>query len=205
MCFTIAGLHKNSKKEDDMKRLIPCTIVIALVFCLCQVATAQIKNSGPYIGGGIGYAWETMNTDELDKVADRVTVNDAWGFNLFAGYRFYEYLAVETNFNWYDSFEIDTNLGSGDLDIITLMLDAKVMYPLFDKRIVPYARIGLGWMFASLDAGDEDNLAWNFGGGIDYFITPNISIGLDAKYVMGTADLDDIEYLVGSINAAYHF
>lgn len=188
-----------------MKKLLICSIIASFVFCFSSLANAQMKDSGPYIGLGLAYAKETFDTDDLRGATSSATVDDTWGFNIVAGYTFVKYFAIEANFNWYDSFKLDTNLGSSDIDIWTVMLNGKVMYPLFENRLVPYAKAGIGWMYASMDSGNDNNIAWDFGGGIDYYITPNISVGLDIKYVIGTADLDDIEYYVGSIVAAYHF
>ena len=56
----------------------------------------------------------------------------------------------------------------------------------------------------SLDASNED-FAFNLGSGLDYYVTDQVSIGLDGKYVVGTGDLDAVEYFVGTINAAFHF
>jgi len=36
-------------------------------------------------------------------------------------------------------------------------------------------------------------------------VTDQFSLGLDGKYVVGTGDLEAIEYFVGTINAAFHF
>jgi hypothetical protein len=85
------------------------------------------------------------------------------------------------------------------------MLDAKVMLPLFENKLVPYLRLGGGYMYTELEDEDEDDFAWNFGGGFGFFITKNVSLGLDLKYVLGTGDLDKIEYYVGSMIIGFHF
>ena len=51
----------------------------------------------------------------------------------------------------------------------------------------------------------DSDAAINLGGGLDYYVTDQFSLGLDGKYVAGTGDLDAIEYFVGTINAAFHF
>jgi opacity protein-like surface antigen len=64
-------------------------------------------------------------------------------------------------------------------------------------------------MDAEIDVGsrdeDEGDFAWNLGGGIDFFVTDQISLGLDGKYVWGTGDLDELEYFVGTVGVAFHF
>ena len=60
-------------------------------------------------------------------------------------------------------------------------------------------------MYAELENEDSEDFAWNLGIGADYFFTPNISVGLDGKYVVGTGDTEDINYFVGSVLVGFHF
>jgi opacity protein-like surface antigen len=135
-------------------------------------------------------------------------VDDTWGINVHAGYQFYKYIALEANFDWYDSFDIDPLFGDSiQVDIWTLMADLKLMLPV--GKFVPYARIGVGYMEAELDApsGSESDsdMAWNLGAGFDFFFTESLSAGLDGKYVMGTGEVDDINYFTGAIRLTFHF
>jgi opacity protein-like surface antigen len=182
-----------------MKKFLILWTTIMVLFTLSINAEADPAETGFYLGGGVAYAWENFDGD--------FDFDDAWGLNAFAGYRFMRYIALEGNFNWYDDFESDST--SADVEIWTLMLDLRAMYPVYNDRLVPYLRIGGGYMDAkatagSLDASNED-FAFNLGGGLDYYVTDQVSIGLDGKYVVGTGDLDAVEYFVGTITAAFHF
>jgi len=197
-----------------MKKSLACLGLVVVTICLSSGTQAQMKDTGVFIGGGLCYAWNNFYTNGLENYAMEKfnvgnvsidEVDDAWGFNLFAGYRFIKYFSLEVNHNWYDNFKIDTNFGSYDLNIFTLTLDAKAMFPLFENRIVPYIRLGGGLMHAELENEDQDEAAWNIGAGIDYFLNQNISIGIDGKYVRGTDDFNDIKYFVGSGVIGYHF
>ena len=84
------------------------------------------------------------------------------------------------------------------------------MYPVYNDRFVPYLRVGGGYMSAEadLDGGgnyDDDDFAWNLGGGLDFFVNDKVSLGLDGKYVWGTGDLDDLKYFFGAARVGYHF
>ena len=57
-------------------------------------------------------------------------IDAALGFNLFGGYRLFQHLAIEVNFNWYDDFERKAGAIDFDVSIWTLMLDLKVIFPL---------------------------------------------------------------------------
>jgi opacity protein-like surface antigen len=192
-----------------MKRFINLTIVLLAIFVFSYNAQAEVKEQGVFLGGGVDYAWENFDTNDLDNLGLNVNVDDSWGFNLFVGYRLMRYLALEGDYNWYDDFKVDVNGIKFDVGIWTLMLDLKAMYPVYNDRLVPYVRLGGGYMSADTDMSgtnfDEDDFAWNLGGGADYFVTDKVSLGLDGKYVWGTGDLDDLEYFVGTARVAYHF
>jgi opacity protein-like surface antigen len=165
--------------------------------------------TGFYFGGGGSYAWENFDTDVFEDFGINVDIDDSWGLNAFAGYRIMRYLAVEGNFNWYDDFDAQALDVDFQIKIWTLMLDLKGMYPVYNDRLVPYLRLGGGYMDAEAEIGSnsekEEDFGINLGAGIDYFATDQVSIGLDGKYVWGTGDLDELEYFVGTLNVAYHF
>lgn len=196
-----------------MKKYIVLIGTVMVLFALSIHAEADPADTQFYIGGGASYAWENFDTDNLEDANINVDVDDAWGINLFGGYRFTRNLALEGNFNWYDDFDLDATRGAirvnAEVKIWTLMVDLKAMYPTYDDKLVPYLRIGGGIMDAEIDVGtiddDESDFAWNLGGGLDYFVNDQISLGLDAKYVWGTGDLDELEYFVGTASVSYHF
>ncbi len=193
-----------------MKKCIVLFMAVMVSLVLSIKAEAAPAEQGFYLGGGAAYAWENFDVDDLeDALGLSVDVDDAWGINAFVGWRFMRYFALEGNFNWYDDFDAEVGGVNFEVEIWTLMLDLKAMYPVYNDRLVPYLRVGGGYMDAEIDVlgvddSDED-FAFNLGGGLDYYVTDQISLGLDGKYVWGTGDLDELEYFVGSINAAFHF
>lgn len=165
--------------------------------------------TGFYFGGGGSYAWENFDTDDLEDLGLDADIDDAWGLNAFAGYRIMRYLAVEGNFNWYDDFDANALGVDFQIKIWTLLLDLKAMYPVYNDRLVPYLRLGGGYMDAEVEilnlSEEEEDFAFNLGAGLDYYVMRQVSLGLDGKYVWGTGDLDELEYFVGTINVAFHF
>ena len=183
-----------------MKKFFTLLAVLLVFFTFTINAEAEVKEKGFYLGGGVSYALENFDVGEFG-------FDNAWGLNAFAGYRLMRYIAFEGNFNWYDDFTLDP-LGV-DIQIWTLMLDVKAMYPVYNDRLVPYLRAGVGYMDkeGSVDSfqSNDTDAAINLGGGLDYYVTDQFSLGIDGKYVGGTGDLETIEYFVGTINAAFHF
>lgn len=166
-------------------------------------AKTMVPDEGFYVGVGGSYSWEDFeNTDGLD-------VDNAGGFGFHGGYQIIKYLALEANYDWHANFDLEDNgtkLGSVS-DLQTLMVDAKGMYPI--GRFVPYVQIGVGWMWATLevrhDGENSDNdLAWNIGFGLEHYFTPNVSLGVDHKYVMGTGDVDGLRYHQTELRLTYH-
>ena len=197
-------------EEIRMRRFVSLmAALLAVVFAFSHNVQAEIVEQGFFLGGGASYAWENFDTDELDDMGPDVDIDDAVGFNLFAGYRLMRYLALEGNYNWYDDFRVNVNGFHFDVSIWTLMLDLKAMYPVYNDRFVPYIRLGGGYMSADTDTNgidfDDQDFAWNLGGGTDFYVTDHVSLGLDGKYVWGTGDLDDLDYFVGTVGVGYHF
>ena len=183
-----------------MKKFLTLLAVLLVVFIFNSKTEAEVREKGFYLGGGVAYAWENFDVGGFG-------FDDAWGLNTFAGYRLMRYFAVEGNFNWYDDFTLESF--DVDVQIWTLMFDVKAMYPIYNDKIVPYLRAGVGYMDKEASAGSietsDSDAAINLGGGLDFYVTGQFSLGLDAKYVWGTGDLEAIEYFVGTINAAFHF
>jgi outer membrane autotransporter protein len=87
------------------------------------------------------------------------------------------------------------------------MVDAKGMYPI--GGFVPYIQVGAGWMWAKTEVRHDgnntnDDFAWNIGLGLEHYLTPNVSLGLDHKYVIGTGDVDDLRYHQTTLRLTYH-
>lgn len=95
------------------------------------------------------------------------------------------------------------------------------------KGIVPYITVGLGYMdfeaeeSASLPS-DYSSRYWDYeysyegidsvsgfcfkaGVGGEYYINPNMSLGADLEYLVGTGDIDGYDHISVGINFAYHF
>ncbi|MBW2174083.1 MAG: hypothetical protein JRF64_05460 [Deltaproteobacteria bacterium] len=52
---------------------------------------------------------------------------------------------------------------------------------------------------------DEADLCVKLGLGADYFATENVSIGLEAAYVWGLSDVEEVRYVDLTLGVAYHF
>jgi opacity protein-like surface antigen len=188
--------------------IYPAIVIGILFFSLCLEAEAEERRF--FAGAGLSYAVEDFDDGDLKKLAGSDSIDNAWGFNLFAGYRMHKHFAAEGNFNWYDDFEAKVADINFDIRIWTLMLDLKVISPsLWEDRVFPYLRLGAGWMETEVDIRGNDrndgDFAYNVGLGFDVFVKERISIGLDGKRVWGTGDVSEFNHFVGTLRVGYHF
>jgi opacity protein-like surface antigen len=125
--------------------------------------------------------------------------------------------------------DIDTDI---QVDIMTFMLEGKFA---MSGNLSPYGVLGIGLMYADADgdlkakapgvsvsiAGDSDSdtkACWKVGLGVDWWATPDVTIGLEGSYVASFGDLEfdtfkDIDYKAEmgirywnvGLGIAYHF
>jgi opacity protein-like surface antigen len=193
-----------------MKTFLTCFTLLVGILVFSFRAEAEVKEKGFFIGAGLSYAWENFDEKELEGISRDANIDNSWGVNIYGGYKFIKYLAVEGNFNWYADFDGKADGEDFDISIWTLMLDLKVMSPLlWNDRLSPYVKGGGGYMVSEVDAKgsntNEEDFAFNLGGGFDVFVTDQVSVGLDGKYVWGTGDVDDFNHYVGAIRVGFHF
>jgi opacity protein-like surface antigen len=201
--------------EDTMRKLFISSVLVAVLSFSTLVYAQGAGSTGYYIGIGGSYAFENFDADDdIDLDFD-----DTWGLNVKAGYRFSEQLALEFNFDYLSEFEADTRVrmfvpAEAELQIITYMIVGKFWPWLSPGAVKPFFDVGIGFMDADLDIEvleidvgweSETDLCAKLGGGVDFFIAPNVSIGAEGSYVWGFGDLDEIEYFNLTLGIAYHF
>jgi len=194
-----------------MKKFLTYMVMVVGVLSFSLYTEAFAEDHRFFAGAGLSYAVEDFDDGDLKKFAGGDQIDNAWGFNLFGGYRLFKHLALEGNFNWYDDFEGKAGSIDFDASLWTLMLDLKVISPsLWEDRVFPYARIGGGYMSAEVDISggndtDDGGFAYDVGLGFDVFVRDHISVGLDGKRVWGTGDVSEFNHFVGTLRVGYHF
>lgn len=192
------------------KTLIIFTAVVTS-FYFTFTSQAEDKHGRFFAGTGASYVVERFDDGDLKEFPGNSSIDNSWGVNVFGGYWWLKHLALEGNFNWYADFDGQAaSTRHFDVSIWTLMVDARIFSPsLWQDKIFPYAKVGVGWMDVEIDANtvnsDESDYAYNVGGGVDFFVTHQLSLGLDGKFVWGTGDVSDFNHLTFSLRAAYHF
>ena len=159
---------------------------------------------GPYIGVGGQYAIELF--DDMENY----TVGNSGGFQVNAGYRVIPNLAVEARYEHYNEFDLDTD---GHMNGWSVTANAKAFA--LTGRFQPYALVGLGYLSMEKDRmnpgstyeSDDAAFAMRFGGGMDAYITENISMGPEIAYVLPISadNIDNLDFLTVGAGLRYTF
>ncbi|MCA9473209.1 MAG: porin family protein [Nitrospira sp.] len=152
---------------------------------------SEFARNGFYIGGGGMYALEEFNDTGV------LSFKDSEGFNFRLGYRFHPHFAIEAEGERVIGF--DLKQATLDIETWTATLNAKVFA--LTGRIQPFGLVGIGAMTATADSSllrsniTETGIAARFGGGADFYLTPNWLINAEITYVAPGGDVDDLDYV----------
>ena len=168
-------------------------------------AEVDYNRHGFYLGVGPSFFAENFEGD-----IGRLGADNTWGFHVRAGYRFLDFLAVEGLYEYANDFGVEIDQDNRyDLETNVFTTNLKAIAPL--GRVQPFLGGGVGFMrpeqsrvgvFQNFDW-DEFAFAGRVNGGLDFYLTPQISIGADANWVIPTGDLEDLEYI--SVNFGGRF
>jgi len=213
-----SALHSSRKVSQARKRLGQL-LSVAVLFSLPGVALADdaegnYARSGWYLGaGGVGASFRGAESqlESAFSVAN-ADVDNSLGFNLSAGYRGHEHLAVEVAFELMDDTDVDLSGGeTSSIDSWSLMAYTKPY--LMTGQIQPFVLAGLGIMQVrvsdppglSIDGPSATEFAVRFGGGVDFYATEHVVIAVGANYVLPTGDIKDFDYLAIEWGLKYRF
>src|SRR5262245_6689985 len=122
-----------------------------------------------------------------------VKAEDHSGLSL--GVNFDLHLGAELSTDLYELKLKTPGIGQiGEYGVIAIAPQFRVRYPLFDRRLVPYALAGVGVALGQFN--DRKPSAFGLsvdadavvpigvvGGGIEYFFADNIALGVEGKYI----------------------
>ena len=198
---------------------IRLTTVVIAAAALLAAAGAAMAHAGWYIGLTLGASDANMNADVVAVTGATSTnfVSDQRdpGVQVFAGYRFNRYLAVEGGFAWLGEFQATnqvtaptTGALNADIRVIGLFVDALAILPI-GERFAAYAKVGvLGSetrTFRSTSgtvtpapgtntnaSTDEANLS--FGLGVQYDVAKNVTLRAEWKRYLDVGDANTGEF-----------
>jgi opacity protein-like surface antigen len=192
------------------------TAALLVILANPVLATDAFNRPGPYLGLGAA-----GGLSEFGGAAQGA--GDSIGFNFRGGYRFNDYYAIEGLYEYMDKFEKTVtgplgNRAKADIGTNNFSLMGKVILPTLGlSQLQPFIAGGIGFMEASGDAklqvrngqfhrgGSSTEFAGRVDGGLDYFLTPEISTFFDLGYVIPTDQLENLNYLSLSAGVKYNF
>lgn len=207
------------RQRTRTRRCRPLALAAALV--LAAPAWGQdaftpedFQRTGLYLSGFASFAIPMEKRDlERDTNAlfdatfgpgTRTEVDESWGVSAHVGYRLHERFAVETQFEWLSSIELDSELGGGgsaDSEISLYALTGNLKAFLLTGRIQPYVLAGAGWGQSRFDpAGSganerDDGFVTRLGAGIDLYGSPDVAFSVETSYVLATGALENLDYV----------
>jgi opacity protein-like surface antigen len=120
-------------------------------------------------------------------------VRDYYGFGV--GFNFNRYLGFELSGDRFEILPEVRGIGTiGEYGVFALVPQARVRYPLWKDRLVPYVIGGAGVALTEFNdrkppafklpvSSESSTWAATLGAGIDYFLADNISLGVEFKYL----------------------
>ncbi len=181
----------------------------AVTFFSTSLYAQQTERKQFYIGAGGSYAVENFYDD--------AQFENSPGVNLKFGYHLHPLADIEFDFNYLDEFESPDNQLDYNLSVTTYMFVMKGFFPINSEVVRLAVVVGGGVMAADFDShligtGDDADLCYKLGLGLDVFATQAVSFGFEASWTNGIDNLSGnerdfgrVEYFNFTLGAAFHF
>lgn len=160
----------------------------------------------PYIGFRVGMG--KLAEDQITPDFEFSDHEQEQVINLTLGMELNPYLAAEVAV---DHFGNDVNASRAntaakvaEMNIVSAVPQLRLQYPMLDDKLLPYVVGGVGLGFiqtndrtslgesnrVQLFSADNFSLVSVAGAGVDYYIANNMTIGIEAKYLFNSTDVD---------------
>ena len=219
-----------------MKKKFVALFFVFAVFMLVvsQISFAQDMEGRLGIGARVAYV--NFSDDDFTVYGVEVDVEPdesvMFGGNLT--YFIQNYLSLELSVD-YTETDVDLDaLGlegdAGDFESIPVLLSLRAHLST-NTKVSPYLLFGIGYLFNDIDQNDstiefiygsgakidvDDSFAFHVGGGVEVFVTENVALNLDLKYIFTKVEADvnvagfkdediDMDSFVAGLGIKYYF
>jgi hypothetical protein len=163
--------------------------LLAGLSCAAAASAQDFARSGPYATGQLALSIPLSDLSRLDT-----GVGGAGRF----GWRLTERVAVEAQVEYSGSW------GSGALHQTVATANAKLYFA--EKRVQPYALLGLGGAFASSRiTRDDGSFAVRAGAGVDLYLEERVGVLVEAAFVAPTGSRSDVESVSVGLGVFYRW
>lgn len=173
----------------------------------------------PYVnvrfGGALRMAGDVFDGVRTEPEQSMLGSNFAPYFAVGVGMTFGRHFDLEISGQNYELRLEPSGGGSSEYAVFPVLVQPKLHFPLDDLRLDPYVLVGVGFDSTELSdsSGEDGKVTGNslgvigaFGGGLDWFATSDIAVGLEAKYVVSrghTLRIGDGPELDGNLDALF--
>ncbi|MGA3280216.1 MAG: OmpA family protein [Smithella sp.] len=170
-------------------------ISVIMLIAISTIAQAEVKAGSFTITPFVGVY--TFEGNELGLT------KQAWTAGLRAGYNFTEHIGVEGVVNYVPA-EVQDMPGDNGVNLYGYGVEGLYHF-MPESRFVPFLAVGMGEMHYDTPAG-ADNMNKFFidaGAGVKFFITENIALRADARWVLPTND--NYNDFMGTLGVTFAF
>jgi opacity protein-like surface antigen len=178
-------------------------------------SSQDYSRNGIYVGAGILGASYTEIEDNLEEALGYtvdIDMDPAFGFELYGGYRAHPNFAIEAEFEMVPEADIELSGFGKFAQVESWALTGNLKGFVLTGRIQPFVLVGIGVLHAKIEdtvglgvSESESEFAARFGGGLDFYFTENIVGSAGVTYLLGTGDLDEIDYVSFGGGIQYRF
>jgi opacity protein-like surface antigen len=181
-----------------------------------EVDPEAYDRPGWFLGAGANYAIEAFSGDAELGPTVSFSADDSFGINGRFGYRCHSRFSIEAEVEWTNGFEVDMSepppgsVRITDMEPIVVTTNGKGYF--LTGRIQPFLLAGLGTMSMEYKiispsvekkTMHETQFAMKFGGGVDYYVTKNLVVGVDVDWVFAPGI--DVDYVLVGGGVQYRF
>jgi len=190
------------------KFIAPFFIVAALMLIVSQVSFAQDMKGRLGIGARVSYV--DFSDDDYTVYGVKVDVEPDEDI-MYEGnltYFIQDYLSLELSVG-YTETDVDFDalgmeVDAGDFETIPVLLSLRAHLST-NTKVSPYLLFGIGYFFNDFDQNDpvvefiygagadidvDDSFGFHVGGGVEVFVTENVALNLDLKYIWTKVEAD---------------
>ena len=219
--------HRTGTRQPLAAAVPRRLFALALVVAIGAVSPAwaaddgdQYDKTGVYLTAMGLYAIPLEKGDLEDSAnralgaGSRSNIDNSLGASGRLGYRLHPRFAIETQFEFLSSIEVDAedvdgNEKKSEINFFALTGNAKAF--LLTGRFQPYLAAGAGWSRARFDPpgsgakSRHDGFATRLGAGFDLYGSEDIALSTEVAYVLNTGKLEDLDYLSIGVGLTLRF
>ena len=155
-----------------------------------------------YMGGAF-----TVGIENFDKAAGRASSDEAYGFDMWLGYRMNRYLAVEGRLSQITGFDTEFEDEPVTFELLSFTGNLK-MYPI-EGMFQPYAIFGVGTADLETKSStlklDSSGILIVLGGGIDIYVLDRFSLLAEIDYLITDGDVEGFDLIEVKVGVQFQF